>query len=360
MIFSRSILSHQTHKADNLDYLRDIKPLFILATICFLYGISAGAYIHSLNIFLSTLNLSNAQIDKIQSIDILGGLVISPFVMFVVYKLGLYNLIILSLLLRTAGLVILVLVSSYELLCFGMFCFGVGGFVLYVCIFHWVNCIAINNVRATFISVAITTFGLGISMGPMILVFLKIDVGMIIKLSIITSLLIFFPLKSLKTYEPTYTFYMDTKLSRFFIAARIPIMCALASDFIFYAVKDFLPTFAMSHNYLQYQAYLLVGYFGLSGLFFCIPLGIILDKFNRIRILILLSLAIAVSVQLIPLVIDNLVFTLIIFLVLSTSINGIIISLFSILGDKFSGGNLILATSIVHAASTIGSYSDLS
>lgn len=356
MIFNSGILRQDLIGTENSSYYSQLKSLFLISCICFFYGLSAGINIHGFGLFFEKFDLSSIQISRIFSIDIVGGISISSFVMLLTYNLGLYRIIVFALFLRNIAVIIFLFSVSYEIICCSMFFFGIAGFIIYTSIFQWANYLTVDKVRATYIAVVITAFGLGIALGPVLLVLTNLEVETTLWISIMISFFILVPLAYLKNSAPIFTEYKPIKISYLIYSARIPIICAFAADYIFYAIQTFLPEFVMSYGYLQQKAYLIMGYFGLSGLLLSIPFGIILDRYNRIRILMLFSLAIAVCMQIMPQVINNINYTLILFLILSSSLNGIIICVFTMLGDKFRGGNLILANSLVHAISAIGGY----
>ncbi len=356
MIFNSGILSQNRRSSEASSYFKVARSLFLMSCICFLYGLSAGINLHSFGNFLEKFDLTKEQSSAIFSMDIVGAVSITSFMLLLNYKLGLYKLVTSALFLRNISIAIFLVSASYESLCVAMFFFGIGGFVIYTSIFQWVNFLTVDNVRGTYLSIVITAFGLGIALGPVVIVLTNLSTEMTIVTSIIISSFILVPLGYLKSYAPVYSDYAPIKISYLIYSARIPIICAFAIDYIFYSLQTFLPSFIMSYGYLEQKAYLLIGYFGLSGLLLSVPFGIILDKYNRIRILMLLSLAIALCMQIIPHVIQNVTYSLILFLILSSSINGILICIFSMLGDKFRGGNLILANSLVHTVSAIGGY----
>ncbi len=336
------------------------RALLWLALGCFFYGLSIGINVSNFSIFLLEYNLHTKLISEILSFEIIGNIAVAPFVLILCMRCGLYNLLVISLLLRNISLIIFSLSSDILLLKISMFGFGVGGFILYVLVFQWVNQLAKDERRATYISIASMTFGLGIALGPFLIAFLKIqDEFNIFNISAVLSLIMLIFTVRAKEYEPILPPFRRMSIYKLFIFAQVPVMCAVASEYAYFGISEFLPLFVMKLGKLKQEAYLLLGYFSLSGILLSIPIGMICDRFDRIRIIMVFSLIIICAVEVLPMVMSNFPLTLVVFTFLSASINGLIVITLAILGDKFVGEDLLVAGSAVHAISTIGGYAGI-
>ena len=104
---------------------------------------------------------------------------------------------------------------------------------------------------------------------------------------------------------------------------------------------------------------MLISYFSLSGLILGIPIGMMIDKFERIKMVMIFTLGMSVLIQLVPLVMHDTLLTFLVFSPLSACMNGIVICGLVIIGDKFSGNSFVAANSMIQAIGMIGAYAGI-
>ncbi len=335
------------------------KALLWLSLGCFFYGLSVGMNVSNFGIFLYHNNLQANIISDILSFEIIGNIVAAPFVLILCIKCGMFRLLAISLIIRNVFLVLFGVSDNVLLFKISMFGFGVGGFILYVLIFQWVNRLASNEKRATYISIASMAFGLGIAFGPFLTAYLEMPSNINFNISAILSTVMLAFVIIAKQYEPVVFPFRKMTLYKLFIFAQIPVMCAIASEYAYFGISDFLPLFLINLGKIKQDAYTLLGYFSLSGILLSIPMGIICDRFDRTKLTIVIAVIMICAIEILPMVIDNFFLTLIIFTLLSASLNALIVVTLAILGDKFVGDDLLAAGSMVHAMSTIGGYAGI-
>lgn len=333
--------------------------LVLLAVSCFFYGLSVGVNTSSFTIFLTINKIHTKEITKILSTEIVGYIIMAPFMMILSSKIGIKRLVLVSLVFRNLFLGIFGFGNDITYLYMGMLGFGIFGFALYVSIFQWVNSLADDENRATYLSIASVLFGLGIALGPLLLALFEVGVSQTsFKISIALSFIMAIPIflihdeNKLNANPPISM----TKILKF---AYVPIICSIASEYVFFALHEFLPLFALRHGKNQYDAYLINAFFGLSSLIFVIPIGILFDKFDRIKVVVCCAAGIMIFIQLLPYSLENTYLTFLIFSPLSACLNGIIIGSLAILGDKFRGKDFMTANTIVYAISAIGGYAGI-
>lgn len=360
MIFRPSFLLDK-HKSDKgiFEY-QSFYPLLMLSFACILYGLSVGINISSFSIFLNNSGMSSDKITLILSKELIGNIAISPFVIILTSYFGVFILMIISLFVRNIALVLFGMGESYDVWSYGMILFGCGGFILYVLIFQWVNYLARNEFRATYLSIASFAFGLGIALGPIMILYFDIIPGKLtFIISIILSSMMIFPIIVISKFAPPNLKQAQIKISKIINFAYIPMICVVTSEYLFYSLSEFMPLYILGNGFDYNYAYLVSAYYYASGLILSIPVGILIDRYNRISAILLFALAILVAIQLVPMFLNNYIVLILVFIILSTSVNGVIIAGLSILGDKFFAEDFISANSTVHALSTLGGYAGI-
>jgi MFS family permease len=360
MVFRPKFNSEDNISDDSIYDQESFRTLILLGFGCILYGCSVGINLSSFSMYLSKFDLDSKEISHILSLEILGNITAAPFMLMLVRRLGVYKIVLLSLALRNFFLAFFGFGSDNFTWYIGMFGFGVSGFVLYTSLFQWINSIIGSKFRATYLSIASVCFGLGIALGPVLMVLFDIDVGNeTFLISLCICMLMAVPILMTEKSKLPVIYTSSLSINQVFKYAYIPVICAIAGEYVFFSISEFLPLYALAYDKPQYEAYLLVSYFGFSGLILGIPFGMIIDKFDRVRIIMMFSLVIAILVQLIPIVMDNIYLTILVFAPLSACINGIIVGGLAILGDKFRGDEFVAANTTVHAMSTIGGYAGI-
>ncbi|MDX1916713.1 MAG: MFS transporter [Rickettsiaceae bacterium] len=333
--------------------------LILLAPACFFYGISAGINLANFAIYLGTFHLSTSEITQILAFDIIGNVMMAPLMPFLIRYFGIKKFIILSIILRNVFLFLFGFAWSYSGWVLSMFGFGLFGFSLYTTIFQLINMIASNEYRGTYLSVASVLFGLGMSLGPIINSFFNLESSYDFAISALIATLMIIPVYFLpKSIDYPYSLHAIniTKLLKF---SHISIMCAIVGEFTFYSMHEFLPVYTIESDKGQSEAFMLISYFSLSGLMLGIPIGMIIDRFERIKIIMILVLGISALIQLLPFAMHDTFFAFLIFSPLSACMNGVIICGLVIIGDKFRGHEFVAAHSTIQAIGMVGAYAGI-
>ncbi|MDX1924356.1 MAG: MFS transporter [Rickettsiaceae bacterium] len=360
MIFqSGQNLSYQNGNLPIYDK-KTFKNLVAFSLACFFYGISAGINLASFALFLSKYKLPTAEITGILSVELIGNLCMAPFMVLLTRKLGIIRLVLISLILRNIFLLIFAFGGNIILWEIGMFGFGLFGFSLYSAIFQRINIIALNTYRGTYLSIASVLFGLGISLGPIFLSFMEIGLSSYtFVVSALASFLMILPIGFVDEIKNEKTYVRTLGIAKIIKYSHIPIMCAIASQFVFFSIVEFLPLYTLEFDKGHSEAYMLLSYFSLSGLILGIPIGMFIDKYDRVKIIMFFALCIATFIQLIPFAMNDSIMIFLVFSPLSACINGTIIAGLAILGDKFRGDDFVAANSTTQAMSMIGGYAGI-
>jgi len=331
--------------------------IILLALACFFYGLSSGINDSSFNYYLAGFNLDDSKVSSILNYELFGNIFSAPFILILVSRLGLYKALIFAIVLKNIFLLMFGSGVDSSIWYPAIFGFGLTGFIVFVGMYQWINSISEDYSRATYLSIISFSFGLGIVLGPYLVSTLNITSGkMVFITSFVCSSLMIIPILLAYKYRPLD--YKHHKLSIFKLLkyAYVPIMCSISAEYIILALAKFLPIFAVTHGKLADDASMLGTYFTISGLLFTIPMGIMIDRFDRLGVVTIFSLMIAVTIQIVPIVMDNQILMLGTFAILSSAINGIIICSLAILGDRFKGDAFIIANIVVHTLSIVGGY----
>jgi MFS family permease len=106
---------------------------------------------------------------------------------------------------------------------------------------------------------------------------------------------------------------------------------------------------------IMINAYMIAG-----NILLTIPIGMALDRFNKIGSLVAILIATAMAIAAIPFVITSKMLTIIVFLILSAATGGIYVTGISMLTDKFHTKNLVMANTVMLMMNAIGGFAGVS
>ncbi len=331
-----------------------------IACAGFLYGNSIGINLISFPLLLNKLGFYKADIAYILSFEMLAIFFAAPFLQKIINYFGFFKSIILSLIIRNIFLLMIGFSQSKLLLIFNIFLFGVGGYILFTCFQLWVNQITNNSNRGKSFGILNAAFALGIACGPLLLNLNEISPGIN---SIITSFMIssciIMPVSLIKFSMPKLENPSEIPFYDLLKVIQIPVMCGFVVEFVFYGIGDFIVLYGISQGLNQSDAMLLITYMVFSSVILDIPVGYIVDKINRYIVIIIFTIIALIGFQLIPYVILNKLQTIGLFALISSSVSGIYICGMSLLGDKYQGGDLVAANSVLSIMNAAGAFSGI-
>ena len=97
-----------------------------------------------------------------------------------------------------------------------------------------------------------------------------------------------------------------------------------------------------------------------GNILFTVPIGMLLDRFNKYVSLIIILICMVASIAAIPFVITSKVLTIIVFLTLSAATGSIYVIGISMLTDKFRTQNLVMANTVMLMMNAIGGFAGVS
>ncbi|MEY3197026.1 MAG: hypothetical protein RLZZ59_394 [Pseudomonadota bacterium] len=327
------------------------------------YGISSGINLTGFALYLDSMDFSKIQIGKILAMELAGNLVIAPLFPRLLSFLGVIKTIVLMLLLRALCLITIFSSVSVTAYMAWLFVFGITGFSLFAAIQYWGARISQVRDRATTLSIFNVSFGIGIALGIWYLMSFSDHISSeLFYTSALVSLLIILPILFIYKNAPDsesdrHSVVMTSKLINH---ALIPILCGMVANYILLSLSNFIVLYAIDHG-LQYSSAVGINIYLIAGnILLTIPIGIIVDKVDNIKSLIVMLIVIIISVLFIPFVISNQILSILIFVIISGATGGVYIIGLSMISERFFGADLTMASTVMLMMNAIGGFSGVS
>lgn len=353
IVFGQQMVNNEALKIYN------IAPI---ALILLFYGMSVGINLTGFALFLDQKGFSKVQIGNILSMELAGNLIIAPFLPKISEYFGLFKVIITALLIRSCCLLMFAessIISHHMIWLFG---FGISGFALFASIQYWGASAASGPNKSMIIGSLNVAFGCGIASG-VIFLFLKTDkiVSEVFYISssfsIVIFLLIFLMRKFIPEKVERIAHVGPSKIIKF---AQIPILCGMVANYILVAASNFIALYAMANGVVYADAIIINVYMIAGNILFTIPIGMIIDRYNKIvSLMVILVIAVA-AIASIPFVLFSKMLTMVTFLALSGAIGGVYLIGLSMLTDKFRAQNLETANIVMLVMNAIGGFAGVS
>lgn len=253
--------------------LSKINGLSVLSQI-----VQIGTVTPLLSLSLEARGVSAAHIGVIVSASWLAIVLLYKLIPRLLGRLGLVNTTFISALLSVVALIGMANTQSLVLV-FGLnFLLGAGLILRWIACDTWIVCVATQNERGRAIGVHETLMGLGIAVGPLLLVVFGVDgaapyyaCAALITLSAGLGL-------SLKTYDQRPRTPPEKRHSRLFRVIPVALCAAFVAGFCETSSASFLGPYSLSAGYALTAATLLIAVFGAGGTLLQLPIGWLADK----------------------------------------------------------------------------------
>ena len=334
----------------------------IIALILIFYGVSVGINITGFALFLNQEGFSKIQIGHILSMELAGNLMIAPILPKISEYLGIFKVMLIALILRSFCLIMFAENSAIAQHMIWLFGFGVSGFALFASVQYWGASTASGEYKSTIISLFNVAFGAGIACGVVLLLFRPEKISSeLFYVSVLFSAVILIPILFARHLMPSESekivHVAPSKIIKF---AQIPILCGLVANYILLALGNFVVLYAMERGVLYKDAIMINVYMIAGNILLTIPIGIALDKFNKVASLVVILVIAIASIVAIPFVIKSTILTVIVFLIVSAATGGIYVVGISMLTDKFRTQNLVTANIVMLMMNAIGGFAGVS
>ena len=333
--------------------------IYYIAVAGIFYGISIGINVSTFSLILDSAGFSKSKIGEILSSEMISTFFVAPFIPIMMRKLGIFKVISIALIIRNLFLIIFGYSNNQLMWSSSIFIFGAGGLLLTIAFQIWINKISDHTNRATYFGILNASLALGIAIGPIIINALNLHANLgCLVLSALSCLIIFPIIYKVRAFIPEIYPEISLQFSQIIDKAKIPIISGLLVDYIFFSLSTYIILYSISQGASLEYSKILISYMVLSKIFCDIPIGIIIDKFNRNFVMLFCAFGVLISAQLLPYVIGSSMI-IILFAFWGSFVSGIYISAISNLGDNFRGSNLVTANSALFIMNSLGAYTGI-
>ena len=334
----------------------------VIALILMFYGVSVGINITGFALFLNQEGFSKMQIGNILSMELAGNLMIAPILPKISEYFGIWKVSIVALISRSVCLIFFANANGIQEYMIWLFGFGMSGFALFASVQYWSTTIADGARKSTIISIFNVAFGMGIACGIVFLLF-RSDVILsdLFYTSVVFSAIILLPIFLSRNLVPVHGEQtVHAAPSKIIYYAQIPILCGLVANYILLALGNFIVLYAIEHG-VEYKDAIMINIYMIAGnILFTVPIGIVLDRFNKSISLIVILIFTVAAIAAIPFVITYKILAILVFLAVSAATGSIYVIGISMLTDKFRAQNLVMANTVMLMMNAIGGFAGVS
>jgi MFS family permease len=331
-----------------------LKRIILILIGNFLYGISTGLNATILPLLFDNYDVSRTLIGFLFAAEMASVFVVMPFLPFLTRKFGPPKILIATAIMRNTLLLIIPLVTSVELWLPLMFIFGTGSMTMFTIILFWVNSISVDHNRGFSIASVNLGLSLGVAVGPLTLSFLGIDdyLPFIVSSLVSFSSLIVYGL--IFNSMPKSIGLPNKKTWAIIKTSAKPIIAGMFGDYIFFTMASFIVLFGISLGLSEIDAAKLITFMLAGGILVDLPVGVITDKYNKFAVLIIAAIVALISVQFLPQMAVKNEYSILVFVFIMGAMGASYVCALSLLGQKFTGPELLASNSIYVMFTTIG------
>jgi len=338
---------HHPRRNPYAEIFSDTDMRSVLAAIVSITAVGTGLGLSGplLSLLMERQGISSAMIGANTAAAGLAAIVAVPFVTAVSRRIGVVRTIVLNIILTSLCFATFYLTDPLPAWFVVRFVMSCGLSMVFVLSEFWINHAANNNNRGLILGIYGTVLSLGFAAGPAIISLVGIDgflpfgIGMGIILSAILPLLLAHqgqPVMEAKDKTPSIMPYVF----------MVPV--ATASGFVFGAVEQaelaLLPVFAAKAGYTEMTASLLLTVLLLGNVIFQIPLGILSDKVQDRRTILIFCASIGlIGAIMMPIFVNQLWVLYLIVILWGGVIGGLYTVGLAHLGSRLEGADLAQA-----------------
>ncbi|UVH51427.1 MFS transporter [Pseudomonas sp. CBS] len=253
--------------------LTRINTLSVLSQI-----VQIGTITPLLSLSLEQKGVDPAKIGVIVSASWIAILLLYKVVPRLLGHLGLVKANLLSVVLTVLGLIGMTLTHSLALLFALNFVLGIGLILRWIACDTWIVSVATDSERGRAIGVHETLMGLGIAVGPLLLVVFGVDGGIPYYACAAIVLLSGGLALSLKAHDSRPKTPVEKRHGKLFSVIPVALCGAFIAGFSETSSVSFLGAYSLSAGYVLTAATLLISVFGIGGTVLQLPIGWMADK----------------------------------------------------------------------------------
>ncbi len=309
-----------------------------------MFGATFGLTLPLITLVLESWGTSKTLIGLNAAMPGLAAVVCVPFYPSIIARIGLLAFIYWCIALVVISLLLFSVFSTLPAWFVIRFFNGSAAIGLFMASELWVNKLARNESRGRVVAIFTTAVSLGFIIGPIILSLVGTDgpLPFIIPASLIaaTGLCLVFA----RSAVPPPDERTGIRITSLLTIAPLIACAALLDGILFMGIQALLPTYSLAIGLSATVATLTVAWFAVGMLVLPILVGMLVDRYNSVTVLIGTTLTLTVTVWMIPLGFAGTWSRALILVLLGGLVNGVYAVTLTMLGERFRGGLLAAAT----------------
>jgi len=328
-------------------YIRDIMPdpvnrrvLLAMFSVIAIYGLTVGFLYPLISIRMENWGYSSAWIGFMGTLPFLASVFVAPLIPVIIRTANVSKLVFLSICADIFFLAVMAFIENIYVWFVCRFFTGVAGTVLFVVSETWINEIAEDRTRGRVIGLYTLTFSTTLAISPLFIVFVGVD-GKLPFLFAVTVIAIgLYPLRWTRDSKPDFSGGKVSHVLQFVILAPTLVCAAAVMAFEEAAIMTLLPVYAIRSGLTAEVAAVFLTVLAVGSMVAQPILGVLADKMNRYKLILICALIVLIGAVLLPVVIDSEIIVWPIMLVWGGAIAGIYTVALVIMGQRFRGAQL--------------------
>lgn len=333
----------------------------IASGILFFYGISLGMN-NYINMYLNEMGVTKIILRSIIQTGIIGALLVAPIMMKLSETFGIYKIIFVSFILRSAALICITTFTEIRIIMLLVFLIGLTEFCIFVSLWFWVSSILPKKKMRLAIAGFYCALMGGVALS---LTYLYQNNNYTMKspfiYSVVCNLMILGLCFIAREHIPKlHNKVSNSKPSKVVSFIMIPALSVLVSNYLYQSLSRFAPTYAMSFAQGYSSSMKIFYYFLLGNLLITPIIAFAMNKFGT-RLSYLISSILVLSMLSIAMhfTVGMGVLSYIIFILMGGLIGIIFVMAVEEIGTRLSAKGLLVGIIVISLMDKLGGYSGI-
>jgi MFS family permease len=317
-----------------------IVPLATAILLITLVGLGISITVPLLSLEMERMGVASSMAGINTATAGLGNILIVPFIPRLAQKFGANAVIIAAIATLACAILLFKLIPDVSVWFFLRFIFGAALGALFTLSEYWINSAAPSARRGLVMGIYATALSIGFALGPALLALFGTVGWQPYIIAAIIPLMGAIPLVLFKTEAPALAKSEGTNVFTFMLAAPAATMAALVFGAIETAAVAHLPVLGVRGGYPEGTAAAMVSLFAAGNIVSQVPIGMLADRMDKTRLLLLIAL----SSLVLSLLLGSVFSTGLTMAIVLFALGGIVGALYtvglSLLGARYSGIDL--------------------
>ena len=313
-----------------------------MAVTALIYGLTLPL----LSLVMDARGIDSTLIGLSTAVQSIGIVLIAPFLPVYLSRSGPAVLMLGAILVSLMAFLLLPIFTSIGSWFVLRFVIGAAGGVLWVCGDAWVNEVAAERVRGRVVAIYGVAVAGGFSLGPLLLSVTGSDGVAPFLVASAIILLSALPLLPVLRIAPSLHGEQAGGLLHYFSLAPVPMLMCMVYAIAEGILLPFLPLYGMEQGLTEAQSLYLIALMGIGGMLGQFPMGWLADHMDRLLLMILSILLVAVATAAIPAVITLPMWNLVFMVFLGAAATGGYTIGMVMIGEQFKGADLAAASAL--------------